>query len=86
MNIPVTVTEHRQVETTMTPAQIAGVLEYVAWEKCGKPDDAGTDWTTRGPLTLVLGQVVSKDPGVAALVDAAQYLAFGHTAQERITP
>ena len=57
---------------------MAAALMRLAWERCGRPDDASCDWYTDAAgntyITPDPNWQVSKEPEVAALVDAAHVL------------
>lgn len=84
--VPVTV----RLDGFVSPQDLANALMRLAWERCGRPDDAGCDWYTDRDgntyITVDPNWRVSTDPEVAALVDAAHVL-LGYDLQSfRLAP
>lgn len=61
--------------------QLAHAVWVIAWEMCGKPDDAGCDWVTHdNDHTYIAGSPewkVSENPKVATLI-RAMWVLNGH--------
>jgi hypothetical protein len=70
-------------EAVLTPRQAAVPIWQEVLRRVPPFDDAGCDWYTDGRgRTYIAGDPewkVSDDPAVAALVDAANLIALGHT-------
>lgn len=77
MKVPITGVQ--PIEIDVTPGALADAIMLVVMERTGSPDDAGCDWYTDVEgNTYIANQdwIVSVQPKVAALVDAANILKY----------
>lgn len=69
-----------EIEVQITKEDLGRAVLQCAWECCGRPDDAGCNWTTYDGKVYIAGDLnwcVSENPNVAALVDAGNILLYG---------
>ena len=79
--MPVIIGEKRETVTmAVTEHELGIALITVVWERCGKPDTGDIPWTTDGDVTSIgfnSDGRMSRDPDIAALVNAANILISG---------
>lgn len=76
-----TITAQRTENITLnvTDVELGHAVMQVAWERCGKIDDAGCDWLTEGCCVYIGSRewLVKVGTLTARLVDAANILKYG---------
>ena len=78
--IATTQTKTENVSLTVTNLELGWAIIGAVVERLGGIDDAGCDWYTAGDITCIDADprwIVSRDPHIARLVDAANILMHG---------
>jgi hypothetical protein len=81
MDKKITVSGLQKVEIEITEKELAWAIMGIVQNRLGGIDDAGCDWFTEAGSTYIGNErewVVSHDPDISFLVDAANILSIGH--------